>query len=48
VLLTLAIAARPLPLPATAKALLVGGLAVVASFGLGWLLTTRTRLGRIL
>ena len=48
VLLTLAIAARPLPLPATAKALLVGGLAVVASFGLGWLLTTRTKLGRIL
>jgi hypothetical protein len=48
VLLTLAIAARPLPLPATAKALLVGGLAVVASFGLGWLLAARTKLGRIL
>ena len=47
-LLTLAIAARPLPLPATAKALLVGGLAVAASFGLGWLLAARTRLGRIL
>ena len=48
VLLTLAIAARPLPLPATAKALLVGGGAVVVSFGLGWLLAVRTRLGRIL
>ena len=48
VLLTSAIAARPLRVPATAKALLVGGLAVVASFGLGWLLAARTRLGRIL
>jgi len=47
VLLTLAIAARPLPLPATAKAPLVGGVAVVASFGLGWL-AARTKLGRIL
>ncbi len=47
-LLTLAIAARPLPLPATAKALLVGGLAVLASFGVGWLLAARTKLGRIL
>ena len=48
VLLTLAIAARPLPLPAGAKALIVGGGAVVASFALGWLLVARTRLGRVL
>jgi hypothetical protein len=48
VLLTLAIAARPLPVPATAKALVVGGGAVMVSFALGWLLTTRTKLGRIL
>ena len=48
VLLTLAIAARPLPVPATAKALIVGGGAILASFALGWLLTSRTKLGRIL
>ena len=48
VLLTLAIAARPLPLSAGAKALIVGGGAVVASFALGWLLVRRTRLGGVL
>ena len=46
VLLTLAIAARPLDLPAEAKALLVGGLAVPACFGLGWLLVKHNPLGR--
>lgn len=48
VLLTLAIAARPLPLPAEAKALVVGGFAVPACFWLGWLIIERTRLGRLL
>jgi Acyltransferase family len=44
VLLTLAIAARPLDLPAEGKALLVGALAVPACFGLGRLLVDRSRL----
>jgi hypothetical protein len=48
VLLSLEIAARPLPLPALAKALLVGCLAVAASFWLGWAIAERTRLGRVL
>ena len=48
VLLSLEIAARPLPLPAFAKAVLVGSLAVAASFGLGWVVVERTRLGRVL
>jgi hypothetical protein len=48
VLLSLAIAARPLPLPALGKALLVGCLAVVASFWLAWVVVERTILGRIL
>jgi peptidoglycan/LPS O-acetylase OafA/YrhL len=47
VLLTLAMAARPLPWSAGAKATLVAGLAVPACFGLGWLLV-RTRSGCIL
>jgi peptidoglycan/LPS O-acetylase OafA/YrhL len=47
VLLTLAIAARPLAWPAEAKALLVAMLSVPACFWLGWLIV-RTRLGRIL
>lgn len=48
VLLTLAIAARPLALPAEAKAPLVGALAVPACFWLGWLVIERTPLGRLL
>ncbi|WP_446215240.1 acyltransferase family protein [Micromonospora sp. IBHARD004] len=48
VLLILAIAGRPLPLPAEAKALGVGALGVPACFWLGWLIIARTRLGRLL
>jgi hypothetical protein len=47
VLLTLAIALRPLPWPAGAKAGLVAVLGVAASFWLGMRLV-RTRLGRVL
>ena len=48
VLIGLALAVRPLHVPAEAKALAVSVVAVVASFGLGWLLVTRTALGRLL
>ena|SRR5215211_3749371 len=48
VLLTLEIAARPLPIPAEAKAVLVGGLGILGSFAIGWFLVTRTSLRRIL
>jgi hypothetical protein len=48
VLLTLAIAARPLVLPAEGKAVLVGAVAVPACFWLGWLVVDRVRLGRVL
>lgn len=48
VLLGLAVALRPLPVPALMKAVIVGGVGVVASFALGWLLVCHTRLGRIL
>jgi hypothetical protein len=48
VLLGLAVALRPLPVPALAKAVVVGAIGVVASFSLGWVLVSRTRLGRIL
>jgi peptidoglycan/LPS O-acetylase OafA/YrhL len=48
VLLVLAVAARPLALPAEGKALLVGAFAVPACLWLGWLSTERTQLGRIL
>ena len=48
VLLGLAVAARPLAVPALAKATTVGGVGVAASFVLAWLLVSRTRLGRIL
>jgi hypothetical protein len=47
VLLGLASAARPLPVPPEIKALLVGAVSVVLCLSLGWLLATRTRLGRI-
>lgn len=48
VLLGLEIAARPFPWPPLVKAVLVGTLAVAASFGLGWMLVRRTRLGKII
>jgi hypothetical protein len=48
VLLTLSIMARPFQLPAEAKALLVGGIAVPLCFWLGCLLIDRTRVGRLL
>lgn len=48
VLLALATAARPLPVPAELKAVLVAAAGVVGCFGLGGLLVTRTRLGRVL
>jgi hypothetical protein len=48
VLIGLMIALRPLGVPAEIKALAVAGLGVAGSFGLAWLLVTRTRLGRIL
>jgi hypothetical protein len=48
VLISLAIAARPLPIPALGKAVLVGCLAVAGSFWLGWAIAERTRLGRVL
>lgn len=47
VLLGLAIAARPLAVPAETKAFLVGTLGIVLCFWLGWLLTTRTRVSRV-
>jgi hypothetical protein len=45
VLLTLAIAARPLPWPAEAKAFLVAALGVPACFSLGWLIVRTRRVG---
>jgi hypothetical protein len=48
VLLSLEIAARPIPWPPLVKAVLVATLAVAASFGLGWQLVKRTRLGKII
>lgn len=46
VLIVLAVAARPLPFPAEVKAFLVAAVAIAVSFGAGWLLTTRTGVGR--
>jgi hypothetical protein len=48
VLLTLSIVARPIHVPAEAKALLVGAVAVPLCFWLGYLLIDRTRVGRLL
>jgi hypothetical protein len=48
VLIALALALRPLVMPAEVKALAVAVAGVGGSFGLAWLLVTRTRLGRIL
>ena len=42
VLLTLAIVARSASIPALPKGVLVGTLAVVFSFGLGWSIMSRT------
>ncbi|MDP3894070.1 acyltransferase [Nocardioides sp.] len=47
VLIIIAVALRPLPLPAEVKAPVVMVAGIVACFGLGWLLVTRTRVGRI-
>lgn len=46
VLIVLAVAARPLPFPAEVKAFLVAAAAIAVSFGAGWALTTKTRVGR--
>ena len=43
VLISLEIAARSLPWPAVIKAVMIAGLAVLGSFGLGWFVTERTR-----
>ena len=48
VLLSLEIAGRSFDLPPLVKAVLVGTLAVAASFGLGLLLVKHTRLGKII
>jgi Acyltransferase family len=48
VLIALMIAMRPLGVPAEIKALTVACLGVAGSFGLAWVLVTRTRLGRII
>ncbi len=49
ILIGLAVALRPVPLPAEIKALVVASGGVAGSFGLAWLLVTRVRpLGRIL
>jgi hypothetical protein len=48
VLIGLMIVLRRVGVPAEIKALAVVGLGVAGSFGLAWLLGTRTRLGRIL
>jgi hypothetical protein len=48
VLIALALALRPLAVPAEVKALAVAAAGVAGSFGLAWLLVTRTRLSRIL
>jgi hypothetical protein len=48
VLLGLMVALRPVAVPAELKALVVAVLGVAGSFGLAWVLVTRTRLGRIL
>lgn len=48
VLIGLALAMRPVDVPAEVKALVVAGVGVVASFALAWPLVTRTPLGRVL
>ena len=48
VLIGLMIALRPVGLPAEVKALCVAALGIALSFGLAWVLVTRTRIGRLL
>jgi hypothetical protein len=48
VLIALMIAMRPVGVPAEIKALTVACLGVAGSFGLAWVLVSRTRLGRII
>lgn len=48
VLIALMLALRPVGLPAEVKALAVAALGVALSFGLAWLLVSRTRIGRII
>lgn len=48
VLLGLMIGLRPIGAPAEVKAILVAGLGVSGSFGLAWVLVTRTKAGRVL
>jgi hypothetical protein len=48
VLIGLALAMRPIDVPAEVKALVVAGVGVVVSFTLAWPLVTRTPLRRIL
>ena len=48
VLIGIALALRPVDVPAEIKALVVAGTGVVVSFGVAWLLVSRTKLGRIL
>jgi peptidoglycan/LPS O-acetylase OafA/YrhL len=48
VLVALAVALRPTPLPIDLKALLVATLGIVGSFALAWPLVTRTPLRRFL
>ena len=48
VLIGLMIGMRPVGVPAEIKALTVACLGVAGSFGLAWVLVTRTQLGRII
>lgn len=48
VLIGIALALRPLDLPAEIKALIVACAGIVAAFAAAWLLVSRTRVGRIL
>lgn len=48
VLIALALAVRPLPAPAEVKAPVVAALGILACFWFGWVLVTRTRLGKLL
>jgi hypothetical protein len=43
-----ALALRAFDVPLEVKALLVAGGGIAGSFALGWILVTRTRLGRIM
>jgi hypothetical protein len=47
-LIAAALALRAFDLPLEVKALVVTALGIAGSFALGWILVTRTRLGRIM